>query len=244
MSHEIRTPIHGIMGLTNLTLDSPLAEDQRENLEIINTSANSLLSILNDILDVSKIEAGCLEFEQISFEIPDVLTCSLQAFIPAAQMKGLRLDLVSRVNDWPEVVGDPNRIRQIITNLVGNALKFTKKGSITLKAEQRAVDDRHISLEIAVIDTGIGIPYEQQAMIFEAFVQADGSMARRFGGTGLGLSICSKLVQMMDGKISVDSEPGKGSTFRFNVVLPVSQSFAVTISPQVETNNLEPAFYR
>ena len=221
MSHELRTPIHGIMGLTNLTLDSPLEDEQRENLEIINTSAQSLMTILNDILDSSKIEAGCLELEQISFGIPELFYSSLQPFTAQAQTKGLQLRLEMQDSEWPRVVGDPTRIRQIVTNLVGNALKFTEKGSITVEVYYSAVVDNQLLLHVAVQDTGIGISPDKQSTVFDAFVQADGSMTRRFGGTGLGLSICSKLIHLMNGRIWVESEKGKGSAFRFEIALQV-----------------------
>lgn len=226
MSHELRTPIHGIMGLADLTLESELGAEERENVEIINTSARSLLGILNDILDVSKIEADCLELEQINFHIPELLHSCLQPLTVLAQTKGLQLHSNLQGSDWPEVIGDPTRIRQVITNLVNNAIKFTERGSVTVTVSQRSLNYNELSLQVAVQDTGIGIPPEKQATIFEAFVQADGSMTRRFGGTGLGLSICSKLIGMMNGRIWVESEEAKGSTFRFDAVLRTSSPLA------------------
>ena len=222
MSHELRTPIHGIMGLASLTLDSELEGEERENVEIINTSAQSLLGILNDILDFSKIEANCLELEQINFKIPELLHSCLQPLTVLAQSKGLKLNSNLQNSDWPEVIGDPVRIRQVITNLVNNALKFTERGSVTVTVSQRPLNDNELSLQVAVQDTGIGIPLEKQSTIFDAFVQADGSMTRRFGGTGLGLSICSKLIRMMNGRIWVESEMGKGSTFHFEAALRIA----------------------
>jgi len=218
MSHEVRTPIHGLMAMVELTLDTELTSEQRENLMIIGDSASSLHSILNDVLDLSKIEANCMELEITEFDLPALIDSSSAAMQARAREKGLQL--IS--NFSPEVprlmLGDPTRLRQVLVNLLANAIKFTKQGGINVSVEFVADSGPTVELKFAVRDSGIGIAPESHAKIFEAFVQADGSMTRRFGGTGLGLSICSRLVQLMGGKIWVDSQPGLGSTFLFTAV--------------------------
>ncbi len=218
MSHEIRTPLHGIMALTQLTLDSELLLEQRDNLDIVNDSAASLLLILNDILDISKIEANCLELEHTPFHLPEVLSELLKPLTALAQRKGLFLHWEIDTHTPSELVGDPTRLRQILTNLISNAIKFTSQGEIRLVVKSKVVDHATTELSFAVSDTGIGIAPEKQASIFEPFVQADGSMTRKFGGTGLGLSICSKLVSLLGGRIWVTSEMGEGSTFHFTAL--------------------------
>ncbi|WP_347158789.1 PAS domain S-box protein [Pontibacter chitinilyticus] len=217
MSHEIRTPMNGIMGMAGLLGKTILNESQQKYLEIIRQSADNLLVIINDILDIAKIEAGRLDLEQIPFNVCDTMQAAFQTLIYKAEEKGLTFLAEPLHLEQPVLLGDPYRLNQVLINFLNNAIKFTEQGSVTLSTRVLAEDAEQLTLEFAVTDTGIGIPEEKQNYIFEGFTQAYSSTTRKYGGTGLGLSICKNLVEMQGGLITVDSIVGEGSTFRFSL---------------------------
>jgi signal transduction histidine kinase/CheY-like chemotaxis protein len=217
MSHEIRTPLNGIMGMTDLALDTPLTSEQRDYLLTVKTSSDSLLTVINDILDFSKIEAGKIDLEEVDFDLRECLESTLKALSVRADEKNIEL-LCDIAPEVPDVVeGDSSRLRQVVTNLIGNALKFTEKGEVSLKVQTALDSGENRCLHFVISDTGIGIPLDKQKLIFDPFSQADTSTTRTYGGTGLGLTITSRLVAMMGGRIWVESQVGRGSQFHFTV---------------------------
>jgi PAS domain S-box-containing protein len=222
MSHEIRTPMNGIIGMTALALDSAMAPAQHEILQTIRSQAESLLTVVNDILDFSKIEQRHVELESVPFALADAVQEVVAPLAVRARGKSIELSCVIAAATPGAIVGDPVRLKQILANILSNAVKFTERGSVRLEIGVDRCDGDRVSLHVAVTDTGIGIAADKRGVVFEPFQQADGSMTRRFGGTGLGLAIASNLVRLMGGEIWIDSEPGAGSTFHVTVPVTVA----------------------
>ncbi|MDH5254721.1 MAG: ATP-binding protein [Gammaproteobacteria bacterium] len=230
MSHEIRTPMNGVLGMAELLLATGLDERQRRFGETIQQSGQALLAIINDILDFSKIEAGRLQMESVPFDVREVVEGTVQLLAEQARRKGLSLVSIAPPGDLPQVRGDPARLRQVLTNLVGNAVKFTDRGEVVVRFSAGSEANGMAELLFEVADTGVGIAAGNQARIFESFSQEDGSTTRRYGGTGLGLAISKQLVELMGGTIGVTSEPGRGATFRFTVRLPAVAGVPVALA--------------
>jgi len=221
MSHEIRTPLNGVIGMTSLLLDTKLTPSQHEYVETIVSSGDALLTVINDVLDFSKIEAGKIELEHVPFDLRELVEETAEMVAVLSRRKNLELAAMLEEDDDIPLIGDPNRLRQILLNFLSNAIKFTENGSVSISVSKRPTSSGRVLLRCAVTDSGIGISAEAQARLFRSFSQADASASRKYGGTGLGLAISKRLAEMMGGEVGLESEPGEGSTFWFTASLPV-----------------------
>ena len=241
MSHEIRTPMNGVIGMIDSLLGTSLTVGQRESAQTIQSSAYSLLLIINDILDFSKIEAGKMTFEQVDFDLKEIIKNTIDLMATLAQGKGLHLSECIQEGTATDLVGDPTRLRQVLLNLLSNAIKFSEEGSVLLEIAQTSEIDDEVEISFSVHDTGIGMSEEAQEKLFQSFTQADTSTTRKYGGTGLGLAICRKLVELMGGTIEVTSTLGKGSTFSFSLQFTKQKSFVSIDRAPTAVSELSPA---
>ena len=236
MSHEIRTPLNEVIGITNLLLQGNPREDQMDFIKTLKFSGNHLLTLVNDVLDYNKMESGKIIFEQTQFNLSDFLDEIMRSYSFRSKAKHLGFDINKSSNLPVEVIGDPIRLNQILSNLLSNALKFTNEGSIMVFVKELSRKGNQSQIEFTVKDTGIGIPKDKHIVIFDSFTQASPDTTRRFGGTGLGLAICKKLIEMQGGTITLESEPGKGSSFSFVISLGISEKGSQTKSAELQEN--------
>jgi len=236
MSHEIRTPLNEVIGITNLLMQGHPREDQMDFIKTLKFSGNHLLTLVNDVLDYNKMESGKIVFEQTQFNLSDFLEEIMRSYSFRSEAKNLSFDLKKDKSLPVEVIGDPIRLNQILSNLLSNALKFTNHGGIIVVVHELSRKGNQVKIEFTVSDTGIGIPKEKHSVIFDGFTQASADTTRQYGGTGLGLAICKKLIELQGGMISIESEPGKGSVFRFAISLGIADKNIDPLKTEVQEN--------